>query len=114
MAAVRTLSSILYTEDQKIIDMIVDQDYYSRVHQVIDRSLGKPSHLSIDMIKDALWGLSNMVTSDQQISRFFLQEQELALLVFKLALLAENSFLRSEGSYVILNSLSTCLLDTLI
>ena len=34
-----TLSHILFTEAQATITMIVDMDYYSRVHQVVDRTL---------------------------------------------------------------------------
>ena len=33
------VSSILYTEDKQIVNMITDLDYYGRIHQVIESSI---------------------------------------------------------------------------
>jgi len=58
----KTLGSILYTENMNILNLIVDLDYYRRIKKVIKLALRQQnlSELELELVKDALWGLSNL------------------------------------------------------
>jgi len=58
----KTLGSILYTENMNILNLIVDLDYYRRIEKVIKLALRQQnlSELELELVKDALWGLSNL------------------------------------------------------
>lgn len=55
-----------------------------------------------------------MVTTDEQASIFFHQEEYLAELVFSLVLEHPNKILQIEASHVIANAISSCHLKTLL
>ena len=103
--AVRCISSILATEDASVIDKAllegVVQSFYTNLFRQ-----------ELEVIKEALWGLSNLCCSADNHISYVLENEDLVLRL--IGLMSHPAYkIVCESTWVITNALTSCSPETL-
>lgn len=105
-ASVKALASFLLSTDAKLMATVVDLGYLENITAVVTSSKHE------ELLKTALWGLSNFVTTESSVAKFI----QCDTLVEKIILFMNNTckfVICSESGWVISNAATSCSAATL-